>query len=150
MPGRTGEIFINVFAPTTRLVIVGAVHVAQALVPMARALGYEVLIVDPRAAFATQERFGNVRIEHDWPDEALPATGLDAATAVVALSHDAKLDDAALISALRSDAFYVGALGSRKTHAGRVERLAQAGIDRRRHRPHSCPDRARYRRARRG
>ena len=88
----------------------------------------EVLIVDPRAAFATQERFGDVRIEHDWPDEALPAAGLDAATAVVALSHDAKLDDAALISALRSDAFYVGALGSRKTHAGRVERLAQAGI----------------------
>jgi len=129
LPGRNGEIFINVFAPTTRLVIVGAVHVAQALVPMAGALGYEVLIVDPRAAFATQERFGDVRIEHDWPDEALPASGLDAATAVVALSHDAKLDDAALISALRSDAFYIGALGSRKTHAGRVERLKQAGID---------------------
>ena len=128
LPGSNGEIFINFFAPTTRLVIVGAVHVAQALVPMARALGYEVLIVDPRAAFATQERFGDVRIEHDWPDEALPAAGLDAATAVVALSHDSKLDDAALISALRSDAFYVGALGSRKTHAGRAERLAQAGI----------------------
>ena len=87
-----------------------------------------VWIVDSRAAFATQERFGDVRIEHDWPDEALPAAGLDAATAVVALSHDAKLDDAALISALRSDAFYVGALGSRKTHAGRAERLARAGI----------------------
>jgi xanthine dehydrogenase accessory factor len=128
LPGSSGEIFINVFAPTTRLVIVGAVHVAQALVPMARALGYDVLIVDPRAAFATQERFGDVRIEHDWPDEALAADGLDAATAVVALSHDPKLDDAALISALRSDAFYVGALGSRKTHAGRVERLKQAGI----------------------
>jgi xanthine dehydrogenase accessory factor len=128
LPGSNGEIFINVFAPTTRLVIVGAVHVAQALVPMARALGYQVLIVDPRGAFATQERFGDVKIEHDWPDEALPAAGLDAATAVVALSHDAKLDDAALISALRSDAFYVGALGSRKTHAGRVERLARAGI----------------------
>ena len=128
VPGHNGEIFINVFAPTTRLIIVGAVHVAQALVPMARALGYQVLIVDPRAAFATQERFGDVKIEHDWPDEALPAAGLDAATAVVALSHDARLDDAALISALRSDAFYVGALGSRKTHAGRVERLKQAGI----------------------
>jgi len=128
LPGLDGEIFINVFAPTTRLVIVGAVHVAQALVPLARALGYEVLIIDPRAAFATQERFGDVRIVHDWPDEALPSAGLDEATAVVVLSHDAKLDDAALISALRSDAFYVGALGSRKTHAGRVERLKQAGI----------------------
>jgi xanthine dehydrogenase accessory factor len=128
LPRSNGEIFINVFAPATRLIIVGAVHVAQALVPMARALGHEVLIVDPRAAFATQERFGDVRIEHDWPDEALAAARLDAATAVVALSHDPKLDDAALISALRSDAFYVGALGSRKTHAGRVERLKKAGI----------------------
>ena len=128
LPGNHGEIFINVFRPTTRLVIVGAVHVAQALLPMARALGCEVLIVDPRAAFATQERFGDVRIMRDWPVEALPAAGLDAATAVVALSHDAKLDDAALIAALRSEAFYVGGLGSRKTHAGRVERLKQAGM----------------------
>jgi xanthine dehydrogenase accessory factor len=128
MPGSQGEIFINVFAPTTRLIVVGAVHVAQALAPMARALGYDVVIVDPRAVFATQERFGNVRIVPDWPDEALPALGLDAATAVVVLSHDAKLDDPALIAALRSDAFYVGALGSRKTHSGRIERLQQAGL----------------------
>jgi xanthine dehydrogenase accessory factor len=111
-----------------RLIVVGAVHVAQALAPMARALGYDVVIVDPRAAFATEERFGDVGIIRDWPDEALPALGLDAATAVVLLSHDAKLDDAALISALASNAFYVGALGSRKTHAGRVERLKQAGL----------------------
>jgi xanthine dehydrogenase accessory factor len=95
---------------------------------MARALGHDVIIVDPRAAFATQERFGDIRIVRDWPDEALPALGLDAATAVVVLSHDAKLDDAALISALASDAFYVGALGSRKTHATRVERLKHAGL----------------------
>lgn len=128
IPASEGEMFINMFAPTTRLVIVGAVHVAQALAPMARALGYEVVIVDPRAAFATEERFGDVGIIRDWPDEALPALGLDAATAVVLLSHDAKLDDAALISALASNAFYVGALGSRKTHAGRVERLKQAGL----------------------
>jgi xanthine dehydrogenase accessory factor len=128
IPASEGEMFINMFAPTTRLVIVGAVHVAQALAPMARALGYEVVIVDPRAAFATAERFGDVRVVGDWPDEALPALGLDAATAVVLLSHDAKLDDAALISALASNAFYVGALGSRKTHAGRVERLKQAGL----------------------
>jgi xanthine dehydrogenase accessory factor len=86
------------------------------------------MIVDPRAAFATQERLDDVRIMSDWPDEALPAIGLDAATAVVVLSHDAKIDDPALISALRSDAFYVGALGSRKTHAGRIERLKKAGL----------------------
>jgi xanthine dehydrogenase accessory factor len=120
--------FINVFSPTVRLIVIGAVHVAQALVPMARALGYDVLIVDPRAAFATQERFGDVRIVQDWPDEALPAVGLDAATAVAVLSHDAKIDDAALIVALRSDAFYIGALGSKRTHAARVERLKAAGL----------------------
>lgn len=128
VPGSKGEVFINMFAPTTRLVVIGAVHVAQALVPMARALGYDVVIVDPRAAFATQERLGDVRIMLDWPDEALPAIGLDDATAVVVLSHDARLDDPALISALASNAFYVGALGSRKTHAGRIERLKQAGL----------------------
>ena len=127
VPRSNGEVFINMFAPTTRLVVIGAVHVAQALAPMARALGYDVVIVDPRAAFATQERLGDVRIVRDWPDEALPALGLDAATAVVVLSHDAKIDDPALISALASNAFYVGALGSRKTHAGRIERLKQAG-----------------------
>jgi xanthine dehydrogenase accessory factor len=128
VPMSNGEVFINMFVPTTRLVVIGAVHVAQALAPMARALGYDVMIVDPRAAFATQERLGDVRIMSDWPDEALPAIGLDAATAVVVLSHDAKIDDPALISALRSDAFYVGALGSRKTHAGRIERLKKAGL----------------------
>jgi xanthine dehydrogenase accessory factor len=128
VPGSNGEVFINMFAPPTRLVVIGAVHVAQALAPTARALGYDVVIVDPRAAFATQERFGDVRIMPDWPDEALPAIGLDEATAVVVLSHDAKIDDPALIAALRSDAFYVGALGSRKTHAGRIERLKQAGL----------------------
>jgi xanthine dehydrogenase accessory factor len=95
---------------------------------MARALGHELVIVDPRSAFATEERFGDVTILHEWPEEALTRIGLDAATAVTVLSHDAKIDDAALIAALRSDAFYVGALGSRKTHAKRVERLLQAGI----------------------
>jgi xanthine dehydrogenase accessory factor len=128
VPRSNGEVFINMFAPITRLVVIGAVHVAQALAPMARALGYNVVIVDPRAAFATQERLGDVRIVRDWPDEALPALHLDAATAVVVLSHDAKIDDPALISALASNAFYVGALGSRKTHAGRIERLKQAGL----------------------
>jgi xanthine dehydrogenase accessory factor len=128
LEGADGEMFINVFSPTIRVVIIGAVHVAQALAPMARALGYEVVVVDPRTAFATEERFGDIRIMHDWPDEALSALGLDAATAVVVLSHDAKLDDAALIAALRSEAFYVGALGSKKTHAARVDRLNEARV----------------------
>jgi xanthine dehydrogenase accessory factor len=128
LEGADGEMFINVFSPTIRVVIIGAVHVAQALAPMARALGYEVVVVDPRTAFATEERFGDIRIMHDWPDEALSALGLDAATAVAVLSHDAKLDDAALIAALRSESFYVGALGSKKTHAARVDRLNEAGV----------------------
>jgi xanthine dehydrogenase accessory factor len=128
LQGRHGEVFINVFNPVTRLIVVGAVHVAQALAPMARVLGYDVLIVDPRSAFATAERFGEVSIIHDWPDEALKTLGLDPHTAVVVLSHDAKLDDAALIAALRSEAFYVGALGSRKSHAARIERLTLARI----------------------
>ena len=123
-----GEVFINVFNPTVRLIIVGAVHVAQPLVPMARALGYDVMIVDPRSAFATNERFAEVAISRDWPDEALPKIGLDGRTALIALTHDPKIDDPALITALSSEAFYVGALGSRKTHAKRVERLRQVGV----------------------
>jgi xanthine dehydrogenase accessory factor len=126
--GTSGELFINVFNPTPRLIVVGAVHIAQQLVPMARALGHEVIILDPRSAFARQQRFGDTPIVREWPDEALPKIGLDARTALIALTHDAKLDDPALISALASDAFYVGALGSRKTHAKRVERLLRAGV----------------------
>ncbi len=121
--------FINVLNPTTRLVIVGAVHVAQPLVQMARALGYEVVVVDPRSAFATAERFGDVTISCDWPDEALPKIGVDERTALIALTHDPRIDDPALIYALNSDAFYVGALGSKITHAKRVERLLQAGVN---------------------
>lgn len=128
--GSGGEIFINLFNPTIRLIIVGAVHVAQPLVPMARALGYELVIVDPRSAFATEERFGDVAISREWPDDALPKIGMDGRTALIALTHDAKIDDPALIHALASEAFYVGALGSRKTHAKRIERLAQAGVPR--------------------
>jgi xanthine dehydrogenase accessory factor len=123
-----GEVFINVFNPTVRLIIVGAVHIAQQLVPMARALGHDVVIVDPRTAFATEERFADAEISRQWPDEALPKIGLDARTAVIALTHDPKIDDPALIHALSSGAFYVGALGSRKTHAKRVERLRKAGV----------------------
>ena len=128
LAGSAGEIFIRMFNPTTRLIVIGAVHIAQPLVPMARALGWEVVIVDPREAFATEERFRDTEIVQDWPEEALAALGLDASTAVVVLSHDKKIDDPALIAALRSDAFYVGALGSKKTHAKRVERLLAAGV----------------------
>ena len=128
LQGRDGEVFINVFNPTVRLIIVGAVHVAQPLVPMARALGYDVVIVDPRSAFATEERFGDAEIVCDWPDEALPNIGMDRRTALIALTHDPKIDDPALIAALASEAFYVGALGSKKTHAKRVERLLRAGV----------------------
>jgi xanthine dehydrogenase accessory factor len=102
--------------------------VAQPLVPMAHALGYEVTIVDPRSAFATEQRFGGVDIVRDWPDEALPKIGIDGRTALIALTHDPRIDDPALIAALASDAFYIGALGSKKTHAKRVERLLEAGV----------------------
>ncbi len=115
--------------PPLRLIIVGAVHIAQALVPMAVPLGFAVTVVDPRRAFATEERFGDrVTISGDWPDDAMRALMPDARTAVVTLTHDPKLDDPALEVALRSQAFYVGSLGSRKTHAKRVARLADAGL----------------------
>ena len=123
-----GELFVNMFNPTIRLVIVGAVHISQEIVPMARAVGHDLVIVDPRPGFATEERFPDIPILREWPDEALPRIGLDHRTAVVALTHDPKLDDPALILAVSSQAFYVGALGSRKTHAKRVERLLQSGL----------------------
>lgn len=123
-----GELFINVFNPTLRLIVVGAVHIAQQLVPMARALGHDVVILDPRSAFASEQRFASTEIVRAWPEDALPRIGLDARTALIALTHDPKIDDPALIAALASDAFYVGALGSRRTHVVRVERLLQAGV----------------------
>jgi xanthine dehydrogenase accessory factor len=121
--------FIHPHNPPLRLVVVGAVHIAQALVPMALPLGFAVTVVDPRRAFATEERMGDrVAISTDWPDEAMAALGPDARTAVVTLTHDPKLDDPALEVALRSPAFYIGCLGSRRTHAKRVARLAEAGL----------------------
>lgn len=121
--------FIAPENPPLRLIIVGAVHIAQALVPMALPLGFAVTVVDPRRAFATEERMGDrVTISSDWPDEAMAALKPDARTAVVTLTHDPKLDDPALEVALRSAAFYVGSLGSRKTHAKRVARLTEAGL----------------------
>ena len=121
-------LFIQVFNPPLRLVVVGAVHIAQALVPMAQTLGYAVTVVDPRRAWASAERFPGIHLTHDWPDEALAALKPDGRTAIVALTHDPKLDDPALTLALGSPAFYVGALGSRKTHEKRRQRLAEAGV----------------------
>ncbi|MEJ6478788.1 MAG: XdhC family protein [Octadecabacter sp.] len=123
-----GHTFVAIHNAPLRMVIVGAVHIAQALVGMAQTCGYDVTVVDPRPAFASIARFPNVTILDDWPDEALNAVGLDARTAVVTLTHDAKLDDPAIIAALRSDVFYLGALGSTRTHAKRVARLEQLGL----------------------
>ena len=120
--------FINVFNPPVRLVIVGAVHIAQPLSRMATALGWRVLVIDPRTAFASEGRFPGVELSHEWPDEALAKAGVNGRTAVVTLTHDPKLDDPALQEALRSNAFYVGALGSKKTHAARLQRLTDAGF----------------------
>jgi xanthine dehydrogenase accessory factor len=120
--------FVQVFNPPRRLIIVGAVHIGQAFAPMAALAGYEVIVVDPRGAFATQARFPKVTLNTDWPDDALEALNIDKRTAVVTLTHDPKLDDPALKVALAKDPFYIGALGSRKTHAKRVERLIAAGI----------------------
>jgi xanthine dehydrogenase accessory factor len=122
------KLFITVHAPTAKLVIIGAVHISQALAPMARALDYDVTVVDPRTAFASPERFPDVSLIAEWPDAALPPLKIDPYTAFVALTHDPKIDDHALVHALERNCFYVGALGSRKTHAKRVERLKLLGV----------------------
>ncbi|MFY9623330.1 MAG: XdhC family protein [Rhodoplanes sp.] len=124
----SGRVFLTVYVPPPKLVITGAVHISQALAPMARLLGYDVTIVDPRTAFASVERFPEVQVIAEWPDTALPPLGIDRYTAFVALTHDPKIDDPALTYALGSGCFYVGALGSRKTHARRVERLTAQGL----------------------
>jgi xanthine dehydrogenase accessory factor len=121
------KLFLNVYAPTARLVIIGAVHISQALAPIARALGYDVTVVDPRTAFASPERFPDVPLIAEWPDVALPPLNIDPYTAFVALTHDPKIDDPALLHAFERDCFYIGALGSRKTHAKRGDRLRAQG-----------------------
>ena len=123
-----GRVFLTVHLPPPRLVITGAVHISQALAPIARVVGYDVTIVDPRTAFASIERFPDVKVIPEWPDTALPPLGIDHYTAFVALTHDPKIDDPALTHALERDCFYIGALGSSKTHARRVERLKSQGI----------------------
>ena len=124
----SGALFLRVFNPPVQVMIVGAVHVAQSLAPMAALAGYDVLVVDPRRSFATEERFRGIPTSTEWPDEALARVGLGRRTAVVTMTHDPKIDDPALAAALRSEAFYVGALGSKKTQAARRERLREMGF----------------------
>jgi xanthine dehydrogenase accessory factor len=123
-----GSIFLTVYVPAAQLVVIGAVHISQALAPIAKLLGYDVTIVDPRTAFATPERFPDVKVIAEWPDTALPPLAVDHYTAFIALTHDPKIDDPALVHALSRDCFYIGALGSRKTHTRRIERLQQRGL----------------------
>ena len=127
--GDDGERFIEVHLPATKFVIIGAVNISQALAPMAMATGFDVTVIDPRTAFATPERFAGINLIADWPEDVLPDVGLDRWCAFAALTHDPKIDDNALAAALKAECFYVGALGSRKTHAKRLERLSGLGID---------------------
>ena len=121
--------FLNVHLPPPRIVVIGAVHISQALAPMAKIAGFDLTVIDPRTAFASPERFAGVDLVAEWPDEVLAERPLDRFTALVAVTHDPKIDDYPLKSALQNGCFYVGALGSRKTHARRVERLKEAGVD---------------------
>jgi len=123
-----GRVFVQVFSPPRRCFVIGAVHVAQPLVPMLIATDYKPIVIDPRGAWATEARFPGVELSSEWPDEALERLKPDRASAIVTLTHDPKIDDPALIAALRSEAFYIGALGSRRTHAKRLERLAAEGF----------------------
>jgi xanthine dehydrogenase accessory factor len=125
----SGEAFVQVFMPPRRMFIIGAVHIAQTLVPMAMLSGYEVAVIDPRRAFATDERFPSVEVIKEWPDRALQRLMPDRQSAIIALTHDPKLDEPALRTALQTDAFYIGALGSKKTQADRRERLRASGFD---------------------
>ena len=123
-----GQVFLTVHVPPPRLVVIGAVHISQALAPMAAMLDYDVTIIDPRTAFASPERFPNVNLIAEWPEVALPPLNVDRYTAVVLVTHDPKIDDPALIHALERDCFYIGALGSRKTHGRRLDRMKEKGF----------------------
>lgn len=123
-----GRSFVAIHNPPLRLIVVGAVHIAQHLVPMARDTGFDPVVIDPRESFAAPARFPDTRLLHDWPDEAVAELGLDARTALCLLTHDPKLDDPALMAALSADVFYIGALGSTRTHAKRLERMSEAGF----------------------
>jgi xanthine dehydrogenase accessory factor len=122
------QLFLTVQAPPVRIFCIGAVHISQALAPMAKLTGFDLTVIDPRTAFATPERFPDAPVLADWPQNVLPSLGLDQYTGVCLLTHDPKIDDPALIAALKADCFYIGALGSRKTHAKRVERMLAEGF----------------------
>ncbi|MDB5687682.1 MAG: hypothetical protein JWR77_2271, partial [Rhizorhabdus sp.] len=123
-----GDAFVHLYAPPLRMMIVGAVHIAQSLAPLARLIGYQPMIVDPRDGFAAASRFADLAVDPRWPDEAFADWRPDGATAVITLTHDPKIDDPALVAALRSPAFYIASLGSRRTHASRIERLTAMGF----------------------
>lgn len=123
-----GEVFVHILNPPLRMVIIGAVHAAQFLLPLARMAGHAPIIIDPRTAFASSERFPDAQLIAEWPDNAIPALGLDGRTSLIALTHDAKIDDHALKLGLASKAYYVGALGSKRTHAKRLERFQADGV----------------------
>ena len=127
--GMQGDEFVAIHNPPLRLVIIGAVLIAQSVIPVAQACGYDITVIDPRGAFATGARFPGVALHADWPQDILPKFGLDGRTGFMALTHDPKIDDPALDLALKSDVFYIGALGSKKTQAARHERLAKMGFD---------------------
>ena len=127
LAGESSRYFLTVHLPPPRFVVIGAVHISQALAPMARIAGFDMTVIDPRTAFATADRFPDVPLIAEWPDVAIPQVGLDPFTALAVLTHDPKIDDGALLAALAADCFYIGALGSRKTHARRLERLRQTG-----------------------
>jgi xanthine dehydrogenase accessory factor len=122
------EYFINIHNPPLKLIVVGAVHIAQMLIPIAGALNYDVFVIDPRGAFASEQRFPNIEIAVEWPDDVLPGIGLDSRTAMAVLTHDPKIDDPAIRAGLASECFYIGALGSKRTHAQRVERFIAEGF----------------------
>jgi xanthine dehydrogenase accessory factor len=124
-----GRYFLTVQLPPPRLVVIGAVHISQAMAPIAKIAGFDMTVIDPRTAFATPERFPDVPLLAEWPDVAIPKVGLDPFTALAALTHDPKIDDGPIAAALRAGCFYVGALGSRKTHGKRLERLRAIGLD---------------------
>jgi xanthine dehydrogenase accessory factor len=126
--GLHDDEFVHIYNPPLRLVIIGAVHIAQSVIPMASQAGYDISVIDPRGAFATGARFPDISLHVQWPDEVLPSLGLDARTALLALTHDPKIDDPALNLALHSECFYIGALGSKKTQASRCARLKEMGL----------------------
>ncbi len=121
------EFFLNVHLPAVRIVVIGAVHISQALVTIAQTAGFDLHVIDPRTAFATEERFANVKLDAEWPEDIMGDDALDAYTALVAVTHDPKIDDYPLLQAMKAECFYIGALGSRKTHGKRVDRLKEQG-----------------------